>query len=411
MDQATAAADRDSTPRRAATASGFIVTFDRSSGTDAWSSVSLAVHGEQTLEFVAPEGGTLAPALMEGLLMSEGFIVANDWETLGDVNSALVVDGFAFEVVPPSGQEAPRTIAVLKSSRNGSIVDLIERPEVWFAPDQFIVDGEIQAVQAAVRDAVDTALGAEGDPNDPFVDFRTFVTDPRWTGVVFFCVPVNANNMPDDRKILFAGIDGQLYAHHVGFGSNRIRIDEEGSPGLAQSSLFGVVHHRQTPPSSPGRGWAPPSFTLLELTVQIRNAAVCRFAAQGAMNLSNAFGGLAEQLLVDGTYQRRGSASTVNFRRDLSEDVSLAVLDGDPSAMTKDCDHVLVRRVSLTPADSPADRPDLVSARVALIGRLGSDEHADVEVGLNISFALTESGANSGHTSVEIDHAVRRVCR
>ena len=408
------------------TPTGFVATLKESSTRDAheavgtltWSSVQLARHGDQALEFVAPAEGKVNPPLMQGLLSHNLFLVANDWDALGDMKSELIVDGFAFHVQPPEGPDASKTIAVFKFTPGASLDALIDRPDDWFRPDPFVSGGDIAAIQADIRQAIHTAKAAKGTPTDPFEHFRdTIATDPQWTGVVFVHVPINGNDMPATHNVLLAGIDGEWYAHHFGFHATPLQTGEAGRLALSQSSLFGVIHHQGTPPKPPVGEEVPFDVTVLDLTVEIQNSAVSLFDALVAMSLPRLldrtvafedpmlaaltkapsapydhraadFDGLVNTLVLRGTYQKQGDVPTLTFQR--------RNLAGIPVFREQ-----RVNTATLAPSAMPSDQPRRVDARFELGGR--SLDESDWTVGLDISFTMTQAGGNSGDTSIDTD--------
>jgi hypothetical protein len=274
-----------------------------------WNSLTLALHTENaglggetpyTLAFLASDQtGMVSPLLIQGLLHSKVFLVANNWDPagpLGKMESEMVVDGFAFHVKPVSTTDAYDTIAVFKFQTTAALKGLVETPNVWFRPDSFVsTQGSgVPGVQRAIREAIQVAENAKGSPTDPYGYFRdTIASDPNWTGVVFFHVPIDGGNMPPDLQILFAGIDGQLYAHHFGIDLNHLKNDRTHGPQLQDSSLFGVIHYQGTlPPPNPPQptpGWDKFGFTLLDLTVELENSVVTAFDAFVAMTIPELF--------------------------------------------------------------------------------------------------------------------------
>jgi hypothetical protein len=304
-----------------------------------WQSVVLARSGANYLSFDADAATGVVDARLASALMREQlFMVLNNWARFPDITRLLTVAGFNFEIAPdPGDPDARSTVLVFKYASTLSLVDLIHTPQQWAEADYFVGDGKDQRdVRDTLAAALEIANAAQKDRDDPFGDFRGLANDPGWTGMIAFNAPINGNGMPADLQMLFAGIDGQLKAHHFGVQINRIRdsVDASPVPEISESSMFGVIYHghgepADTPVSAPApRDGAKPdyAFTVYELAVAMKNSAVTQFHCRVGMTIDKLFGRevrlvgarkrgdiAANTVMVTGQYQRHGDVGTVVF--------------------------------------------------------------------------------------------------
>ena len=383
----------------------------------AWRSLGLAGHTEnvggpkQDRRLASREVGDTVPVipdLSEALLRPGAFLVANNWDALGDILPQLAADGFTFRLRPAPKTDADHPIAVFKFQTTTSLEDLIKTPSFWCNPADWVVGGPdgIQKAQETVQKAIGVANAARWESADPYEYFRsTIARDPKWTGVVILNVPIAACDVMPDSQVLFAGIDGRLYAHHVGFQQNQPTFPAGGNSAL---KLFGVIHYRSTHlpaanPAPPAAGWDKFAFTVLDWAVGIENSLVNHFDALVAITIPELFdrqvsftdpelAALAEDiagielrantLVMRGVYQRQGqagSAGALAFQR--KDPLKIPIFrEGD---LKRVIDHVQITSAVLTPgvttvapAKSPAspaacsDQNREVQARLSLRGQI-----------------------------------------
>ncbi|MFA8329546.1 hypothetical protein ACEPT7_31900 [Burkholderia ubonensis] len=303
-----------------------------------WRSLVLARNAEQFLSFdAAPATGVVDARLASTLMREQLFLVLNDWARFPDITRTMSVAGFNFEFAPlPGAGDARRTVLVFKYATTLSLADLIHTPESWPDVDYFIgAPPEVAAAQATLIDALKIADDARKDRDDPFADFRVLMADPAWTGMLAFNAPINGNGMPNDLQILFAGIDGQLVAHHFGVQANRISHDAGDQPQISESSMVGVIYYHAPANDERPRGHALPhagdpapdyGFAVEELAVTISKSVVTQFRCRVAMTIRKLFGREVtlvganaaddvppDTVVVAGHYQRRGEVGTVTF--------------------------------------------------------------------------------------------------
>ena len=263
-----------------------------------WRFLSLAGHPEKGVQYAPAsrevgDTGSVKPNLSEALLRPGAFLVANNWGALGDIFSEFSADGFTFRIKAAPETDADPPIAIFKFQTTASLEDLIRTPSFWCNPADWVVGGSdgIQKAQDTVQKTIAAASATKGSA-DPYEYFRsTIARDPKWTGVVLLNVPVAACDKRPDFRVLFAGIDGRLYAHHVGFQQNQPTLTAGGD---SERKLFGVVHYRSTHlpaanPAPPAAGWDKFAFTVLDWAVGIENSLVNHFDALVAITIPELF--------------------------------------------------------------------------------------------------------------------------
>ena len=209
---------------------------------------------------------------------------------------------------------------VFKFNTATSLTELIEG-DGWAHPEVFVGNPDaVAATRQCLRDAVKIAHDSKGKPDDPFGYFRDVVAGPPgWTGLLSFNAPINGNGMPADLQMLFAGIDGQLRAHHFGVELPGVRADPAG-PAIEESSLFGVIHYQEPAPAVTGDY----GFAVEELNVAIAKTTVTEFQAKVAVTINTLFGrsvtlqppsnSPANTLRLTGRYQKHGAVGTPDLR-------------------------------------------------------------------------------------------------
>ena len=337
----------------AVTPQGLIVGLD---GDGRWSEVQLArgpVKPEEYLAFGPALGKSVVSPRISNVLMRNQLVwVVSQLDQLDGFKSTIDVGDFKFDL-GVIDEKAPQPVLIFKFSTTRSFADLIEAPELWAeAPSWVGKDpAQVQAVQNTLRDTLAAAQATFGKKVDPFVYFRnTIALDPEWTGILAVNTPINGNSMPPDLQMLFAGIDGQLTAHHFGIEANQL----DGSRPTAlerKSSFFGVIRYvgsttsKEEDPSAPkpvpgcGQQKCDPAyaFEVCYLTVVFANSIVADFHCQVAMTVDELFGrevslegspppaeagsgpkktgcgGAPNTILMTGRYQRHGPVGTVTF--------------------------------------------------------------------------------------------------
>ncbi|HEU5063747.1 MAG TPA: hypothetical protein VFT79_11435 [Solirubrobacterales bacterium] len=311
-----------------ATPQGFVVGLNDGSGTSqqgTWKEVRFARSGSgQMLTVPAGSEGVVDPWLSTSLVKDQLFMVLNDWSKLPALDWLLSVGGFDFRMAPKAEEWAKdegQTVLVFKYATSQSLADLIRTAGAWTLKEHFVGDeAKVAATQKALEKALEVAAEAEKKPNDPFKRFREIANSSEWTGMLAFNCLVPGTGMPADMQMLYAGIEGQLRAHHFGVELNRITRGE-GKAEIAESSLFGAIYYQGTPKETTE---SPPDFefTLRELEVTIRNSAVTEFHATVLLRANELFGrevALApatdppNTITLAGQYQRHGAVGTVTF--------------------------------------------------------------------------------------------------
>jgi len=385
-----------------------------------WQSLVLARSGSQYLSFEAdPQTGVVDAKLASTLMREQLFMVLNNWTQFPNIARELTVGGFNFEIAPDPGDPAARaTILVFKYATTLSLIDLIYATEDWADPAYFVGGGDqVSAAQTTLLNALKVANDARTDVDDPFGDFRQLAADPAWTGMLAFNAPINGNGMPSDLQMLFAGIDGQLKAHHFGVRMNRIRETTEPAPvpDISESSLFGVIYYGhgeaaarpplvQVSPADPDQ--PDYVFTVEELAVTIANSAVTQFHCRVGMTIEKLFGrevtlaGVgnpadvpANTVVVAGQYQRHGAVGTVTFN--VSE--KGAFLFNPDGGRVRVLESFGVTGASLVPVTSQ-DTDKTVRSNFTLAGALAfaPDPFPGIK-GLDLySYGLGDAGAVEG---------------
>lgn len=282
----------------------------------------LARSGADYLSFNANAKGIVDAYLSTALMNNQGFLVINDWQKF-PLDPSLTVSGFTFNVQPVTVGTTPIVpIMVFKFSQTQSLKDLINTTAAWTDPAYFLLGGDVSIVQQALQDALKKAQNAQNSPDDPFQYFREVIaSDPDWTGMIVFNCPIDGNNMPDDFKMLFAGVDGPLTAHHFGVELNQIGISN-GQPDIDKSSLFGVIYYENETTPDAGKTY---EFIVGELIVEFRNSTILAFHASAGLMINQLFGrdvilqqeatsnALPNTFFIQGRYQKSGDQGTVSF--------------------------------------------------------------------------------------------------
>jgi len=395
-----------------------------------WRSLVLARSADHYLSFDAdPSTGVVDARLASALMREQLFLVMNNWDRFPYITRLMPVAGFNFEFAPaPGAADARRTIVVFKYATTQSLADLIQTPDSWPDTDWFIGGAsEVADAQATLVAALKTAEAARKDRDDPFADFRALMADPAWTGMLAFNAPINGNGMPDDLQMLFAGIDGQLTAHHFGVQANRISDDAGNDPQISESSMFGVIYYR-APTRSEGPDThairlaedPPPDyvFTVEELAVALSKSVVTQFQCRVGMtvrrlldrevSLANAAPSDAppDTVVVAGQYQRIGDVGTVTFAG-AQHGTFLFNPDGSRIRVVE---SIGITGASLVPVASQAkpvqaDGGSTISSRFSLSGTLAfsADPFPGVKGFDLFSYGVAINGPGSALAGVNVD--------
>lgn len=306
-------------------------------GAGTWQHLHLAKSGDKYLSFNPGPGGVVNQALANALMHNQLFLVLSNWNLFDDINkevSAEVnVGGFNFKITPSDATEAKTTILVFKYSGSKSLEDLIKATPEWNNTQTFVGDAsEVSRVQGVLQKSIKIAEDAKGTEDDPFAHFRDVIsTKPEWTGIISFNSPIDGSGMPPDLQMLFAGIDGQLEAHHFGVEVNHIRQQT-----IEKSSLFGVINYIGESPKPDQENKPAFHFEVLELRVVFQNSIVTQFHAKVGMTINQLFGrqvnlvtpvhsentqpgvksvipDIPNTIVISGQYQKHGQVGTVTF--------------------------------------------------------------------------------------------------
>lgn len=303
-----------------------------------WNQLILAKNNGQYFSFNKDaKTGVVDADLAHALMNNQVFLVLNNWPRFTAMESDLSLGGFRFMLRPPEGDANPgRTILIFKYNHSKSLQELINTPGDWADPLVMLENSDVAFAQTVFRDAMNKANSAKGKPHDPFGYFRDVVaSDASWTGIIALNAPTTGT-VPE-LEMLFAGIDGELTAHHFGVEINQINNDgAKSQPEIDRSSLFGVIY--KPPPQDDSlnladdtEGQPPPyQFIVRELIVGIKNSSVTQFNATVGMVINQLFGrdvlivdqapsiskpdtAIANMLTIHGQYQRQGDVGSVSF--------------------------------------------------------------------------------------------------
>lgn len=330
---------------------------------------ALRFNGSGTPKQVDPEVSTL-------LTRENLFLVATEAEAKWHFQNHLLVDGFNFTVAlddPGKPTQRP-SILIIKLDPRRTLREMSLDPTAWTDGDDYVSDAS--SVVSRLTALYAAAEKVQKD-DDPFVAFRALLDRKSWTGVIAFEAPIDGNGMPPDLQMLLGGINGGLWAHHVGVDTNKIASD--GSASVAQSSIFAVINYHDTStvePDGPG-----PFYKVGELVAVIANSKlvelnvtvelIMKTLLGRAVALQNVPSTLpANTLLIKGKYQKSGSVGHVVFTTD-KPFVYDMVRAGDGTIRAIDSVHVT--HASLVPisSDPDTDGPDKTETRVQANFTLG----------------------------------------
>jgi hypothetical protein len=366
---------------KTATPQGFVVGLNDGGGAPApgtWKEVQFARgSGSQVLSVPAGSEGVVDPWLSTSLVKDQLFMVLNDWSKLPALDWLLSVGGFDFRMAPEEeewAKDGGRTVLVFKFATSQSLADLISTSGAWTLKERFVGDEtKVTAAQKALEEALKIAKEAEGRPHDPFEHFRELAHRPDWTGMLAFDCLVPGTGMPEDLQMLYAGIEGQLRAHHFGVELNRITRSENKAE-ITESSLFGAIYYQGTPKQTePTQNF---EFTLRELEVTIRNSAVTEFHATVLLRANELFGREVtlspateppNTITLAGQYQRHGTVGTVTFALAEPQKAVFKFSGADlPAPPVRVLENMSVTGASLVPvttSDPPKGTEEQVKAK------------------------------------------------
>ncbi len=338
-------------------------------GNGNWSEVQFArgpVEPSQYVRFTATGAAKVVdPQVSSELLRTQLNLVISRLDKMQGFEGDIDVGGFRFQLAPASVDPTAPLVHIFKFSTAQSLTELIATPEAWANADQW---ADVVAVQQAYAKSVAQAQATLGNALDPFAIFRNSVaSDPNWTGVLSLNVPINGNGMPADLQMLFAGIDGQLTAHHFAMQMNQLEAAMPDAPfDLAGSSLSGVIYYTSspsppTPPSEPAlssgceQAANDPaySFVVNDLTVVFENSVVSDFHSTVSMRVDALFGRAVQlqgskdnEVVIHGRYQRRGEVGTVTFNTTDPFVFTPATSDGQ---LVRVIERIVVSEAALVP--------------------------------------------------------------
>ncbi len=290
------------------------------SGYASWDRLVLARSrgGADELALTAIDG-----RLRTALLSSELFLVISDPAAIAPhlaPGARLTIDDWTFPLDPASWStdKARPTMLIVKACE-ASIATLARDWHQWTDPSL----GNADPAQAA---AVLQQVVADGRAGGAyFAD--TVLHD--WNGVLLLNCRVPGERFPPELRGLAAGISGEPIAHHV--GSNGAPIAPGAALRTGDSSLFGLIDYRN--PGDLVYEGDPYAFKVLSLHVDFANSHVAGFASRVELligelfgeHTANAGGEHGDNLLFEGTWQRRGEHSAYGFR---ATSANLYLLDG-----------------------------------------------------------------------------------
>ncbi|HEX6687155.1 MAG TPA: hypothetical protein VF085_00655 [Solirubrobacterales bacterium] len=216
----------------------------------------------------------------------------------------LTIAGWTFDLASWRWAKGAEPTILVIDFAEGSFSSLVDDISRWTLPTEFNADGGI-AAQERLQAIVAAATEADRDPQlAPFVETVLATGAAAWNGVIYFDAAVPAQSFPPELKVLAAGMEEELRAHHVGVTLSPFEIDA-GAIELADSSLFGLIlYEDEADLVYKGDAY---DYKVLSLKVRFANSTIAAFSSEAELLVGRLFGELA-QLDVPG---RRGPNNIV----------------------------------------------------------------------------------------------------
>jgi hypothetical protein len=232
----------------------------------------------------------------------------------------LTMDGWTFQLSPHSWRtdgESP-TMLLIKLGA-GSIDELVTEPAAWTTLGSA---GDLLATQTRLGAIVAAAAGASPDsPQGRF--FRTVLSDPRWSGLLFFNAPIAAAELPEQMRFVTAGIDPERFcAQHVALGQTPL-IVTSGQVRLGRtpaSALIQYVDETELAPTTT----VSFDFVTQRLEVEFVGGALTGLSTTVQLIINQLFGSRltrldpvgGNSLTITGSYQRQDDVPGYRFGLD-----------------------------------------------------------------------------------------------
>lgn len=212
-------------------------------------------------------------------------------------------------------EDKSNTAIIFKYAKDKTIDKLMEETDF---KEQRLAGDIAKIYQSAAARAYDR----DGNVLADYRNFHEIIHDPAFSGVLVLNCPLLADRMPEELKLLLAGLDGEaLYAHHMGIHANDI-IVKDGSLVMKRSSYFGMVDYQDNGAlvneDIDGKDY---DFLTKRVLLEIRNSAIVQFAAEAEVLINRLFDTKAQAvtgeagncLVLDGSYQNSGGLGQYVF--------------------------------------------------------------------------------------------------
>lgn len=234
---------------------------------------------------------------------------------------SLVIDGWTFNL-NPSAWPVSKTIFLFKYGAK-SVDELARDTSTWSWPEAADGYGDgtstIRNVQLDLIAILDDAK-ERAKTDASFANFVRIVEDPRWSGVLFLRVTLDANSFPPDLIGLVAGLDQPLFAHHLGVNLASVH-NQDGVLVQEDASMFGLIHYLD--PQDLYFDNLPYAYKVLAIQALFTNSALTSFSTQIEVMLNQLFGAFSKlepsvrgnNLVLNGSMQRQNGRPVYLFNR------------------------------------------------------------------------------------------------
>lgn len=211
-----------------------------------WRTMQLAQTTDTDGRTITVQINDVTRPLQDALQADNTFVVASKKDSLGvftgsrPSSGTIPITGWEFDLEP---RGADSTIMVMKFYDGVSLEKLIDCVELWSTPTEFNNPEDLPDVHATIKASIDTAIANATDPN--WRALAEAATNPRWSGILVFNVPVPPSGLPNEIRGITAGMDlSQFKAAYFGIDVNLIRSGIDG-PELQQSSMFALIDYSE----------------------------------------------------------------------------------------------------------------------------------------------------------------------
>lgn len=140
-----------------------------------------------------------------------------------------------------------------------------------------------------------------------FSYFNAVATNPDWRGILFLKLPMNADDVPQEMRGLFAGVKdaSAMYVHHLGINLTPVEVDDGKLKQDGGGALFGLIYYQDSKLSKEREVVCPDTtdkeeFRLLELKVLFEASAVKSFRCRAQLSLPAIWGIRVKQMGAEG---------------------------------------------------------------------------------------------------------------